>query len=74
MSLCRSSLDRSFGVYLRVVFDYTLIFSKVLLLKGPSAMKQAPNTLVLAYHRLICVLTGLVTTEDRKEEGGVGLQ
>jgi hypothetical protein len=28
MSLCRSSLDRSFGMYLRIVFDYMPIFRR----------------------------------------------
>jgi hypothetical protein len=28
MSLCQSSLDRSFGMYLRVVFDYMSIFRR----------------------------------------------
>jgi hypothetical protein len=43
MSLCRSSLDGSFGMYLHTVFAYVLIFRRFLL-KRPSAMKQTPNT------------------------------
>jgi hypothetical protein len=43
MSLCRSSLDGSFGVYLRAIFAYVLILPKVFLLKGPSATKQTPT-------------------------------
>jgi hypothetical protein len=44
MSLCRSSLDGSFGVYLRACVCLCADLLKVFLLKGPSATKQSPNS------------------------------
>jgi hypothetical protein len=43
MSLCRSSLDGSFGVYIHAIFASMLDLPKVFLLKRPSATKQTPN-------------------------------
>jgi hypothetical protein len=43
MSLCRSSLDGSFGVYLHACTCLCADLPKVFLLKGPSATKQSPN-------------------------------
>jgi hypothetical protein len=43
MSLCRSSLDRSFGVYLRTVFAYMLIFRSCLCLKDLRRWSRPPT-------------------------------
>jgi hypothetical protein len=43
MLLCRSSLDDSFGLHLRVIFACADL-PKVFFLTGPSATKQTPNT------------------------------
>jgi hypothetical protein len=44
ISSCRSSLDYSFGIYLRVVSHLHITLPKVFLLAGPSAKKKAPNS------------------------------
>jgi hypothetical protein len=44
MSLCRSTLDGSSGVYLRACTCLCADLLKVFLLKGPSATRQSPNS------------------------------
>jgi hypothetical protein len=43
MSLCRSSLDRSFDVYLRAVFAYVLIFRRCFCLKDLRRRSRPPT-------------------------------
>jgi hypothetical protein len=43
MSLCRSSLDRSFGVYLHAVFAYVLIFQRCFFLKDLRRRSRPPT-------------------------------
>jgi hypothetical protein len=43
MSLCRSSLDRSFGVYLRVVFAYMPIFRRCFCLEDLRRRSRPPT-------------------------------
>jgi hypothetical protein len=43
-SPCRSSFNRSFGLYLHVTPAYVLSYRRCFLLRGPSAGKKAPNS------------------------------
>ena len=43
MSLCRSSLDRSFGVYLHNVFAYALIFRRCFFLEDLERRSRPPT-------------------------------
>jgi hypothetical protein len=43
MSLCRSSLDSSFGVYLRAVFAYMLIFRRCFCLEDLQRRSRPPT-------------------------------
>jgi hypothetical protein len=48
-SLCRSSLDRSFGVYLRAVFAYVLIFRRCFYLKDLRWRSRPTTSLPLGF-------------------------
>jgi hypothetical protein len=48
---CQSSFNRSFGIYLHVIFACISSCQRCFLLRGPSAKKKAPNNdLEIHYH------------------------
>jgi hypothetical protein len=57
MSLCRSSLDCSFGVYLHAVFAYVLIFRRCFCLKDLRRRSRPPTNPIYSFFIEDCHLS-----------------
>jgi hypothetical protein len=68
MSLCRSSLDGSFGMYLLAVFAYVLIFRRCFFLKDLRRRSRPPTGGDRTYY--VRVLVFAVPQENRHKGGG----